>query len=346
MFERIAIMGTGSLGTILGAFIAQKRQIDLIDANKAHVDALNEKGARVVGHADMTVKVHALTPDEMEGTYDLYFYMAKQLYNDECIAQMKAHSTDKTIFCTCQNGLPEMALVSAFGEDRVMGCPIGWGATYIEPGVSNLTSPLDKASSTLGTVTGQVTPELEGVKEVLEYMCPITISTNLIGLRWCKVLMNATFSGMSTVIGDTFGAVLDDPLAMKALTFIGRECVRSVKAAGIKMEPFHGPGFEVDFTDVFEFSSEEERINKTEARAAQLWGPHRALEASMLQDLQKGKKCEIDFIVGVVSDLGRKNGVPTPVCDKVVEIVKGIERGELSLGHQNLQYLKFVDDLK
>lgn len=346
MFERIAIMGAGSLGTILGAFIAQKRQIDLIDANKAHVDAMNEKGARVVGHVDMTVKVSALTPDQMEGTYDLYIYMAKQLYNDECIAQMKAHSTDKTIFCSCQNGLPEMALVAAFGEERVMGCPIGWGATYMEPGVSNLTSPINKASSTLGTVTGKVTAELEAVKEILEYMCPITLSTNLIGLRWCKVLMNATFSGISAVMGDTFGAVMDDPIGLTSVAFIGRECVRSVAAAGIQMEPFHGPGFQVDFTQLFEFSTGEERKTKTEAGAKELWGPHRALEASMLQDLQKGKRCEIDFIVGVVSDLGRKNGVPTPVCDKVVEIIKGIERGELSLGHQNLQYLKFVDDLK
>lgn len=346
MFERIAIMGAGSLGTILGAFIAQKRQIDLIDVNKAHVDAMNQKGAKVIGGVDLTVKVNALTPDQMQGTYDLYIYMAKQLYNDECIAQMKAHSTDKTVFCTCQNGLPETALVEAFGEERVMGCPIGWGATYIEPGVSKLTSPITQASSTLGTVTGKITPELEEVKKIMEYMTPITVSTNLIGLRWCKVLMNATFSGISTVMGDTFGAVMDDPVGLKAVTFIGRECVRSVAAAGIKMEPFHGPGFEVDFTQVFEFSSEEERQSKTETAAKKLWGPHRALEASMLQDLQKGRKCEIDFIVGVVSNLGKKTGVPTPVCDEVVKIVKKIESGEYKLGHQNLKDLEFVNELK
>lgn len=344
MFERIAIMGTGSLGTILGAFIAQKRQIDLIDVNKAHVDAMNEKGAQVIGGAELTVKVNALTPDQMEGTYDLYFYMAKQLYNDECIAQMKAHSTDKTIFCTCQNGLPETALEKAFGEERVMGCPIGWGATYIGPGVSKLTSPISQSSSTLGTFTGKITPELEEVKKILEYMCPITVSTNLLGLRWCKVLMNATFSGISTVMGDTFGAVMDDPMGLKAVTFIGRECVHSVAAAGIAMEVFHGAGFQVDFMKVFEFSNEEERL-KTEEACKKLWGPHRALEASMLQDLQKGKKCEIDFIVGVVSDLGRQNGVPTPVCDKVVEIVKKIESGTYTLGYQNLKDLEFINDL-
>jgi len=345
MFERIAIMGAGSLGTILGAFIAQNRQIDLIDVNKAHVDAMNANGAKIIGGTEMTVKVTALTPDQMQGSYDLYFYLAKQTYNDECIAQMKEHSTDKTIFCTCQNGLPETALVAEFGEERVMGCPIGWGATYLEPGVSKLTSPISQCTSTLGTFTGKTTPELEEVKKILELMCPITVSTNLLGLRWCKVLMNATFSGISTVMGDTFGAVMDDPIGLKAVTFIGRECVRSVAASGVAMEPFHGAGFQIDFTKVFEFSNEEERLI-TEASAKKLWGPHRALEASMLQDLQKGRKCEIDFIVGVVSALGKQHGVPTPVCDKVVEIVKMIEGGELKLDHSNLKYLEFINDLK
>lgn len=67
---RIAIMGAGSLGTILGAYITKAGyQVDLIDAYKEHVDALNEKGAHVVGTVDFVQKVHAITPDQMEGVY-------------------------------------------------------------------------------------------------------------------------------------------------------------------------------------------------------------------------------------------------------------------------------------
>ena len=140
MFQRIAIMGAGSLGTILGAHIAKNRQIDLIDANKAHVDALNKNGAKVVGFDEFTVPVKALTPDQMTGQYDLFFYMAKQLFNDVCFEQMKAHSHEKTIICTFQNGMPELAVAKAFGEEKVLGAPVNWGATFVEPGVSRLTS--------------------------------------------------------------------------------------------------------------------------------------------------------------------------------------------------------------
>ena len=64
---------------------------------------------------------------------------------------------------------------------------------------------------------------------------------------------------------------------------------------------------------------------------------HARLKASMLQDLEKGKLTEVDAINGAVSDYGRKVGVPTPMNDKVVEIIHGIERGELKPGFDNLK---------
>ncbi|MBQ4158656.1 MAG: 2-dehydropantoate 2-reductase, partial [Clostridia bacterium] len=64
--KRYAIYGAGSLGTVLGAYITKNGgNIDLINRNKAHVAALNEKGARITGKTEMLVKVRAYTPDQM-----------------------------------------------------------------------------------------------------------------------------------------------------------------------------------------------------------------------------------------------------------------------------------------
>ena len=66
---RTAIYGAGSLGTILGAFIAKAGMpIELINRNKAHVEALNIDGAHIVGTMKFTQKVTAYTPDQMSGT--------------------------------------------------------------------------------------------------------------------------------------------------------------------------------------------------------------------------------------------------------------------------------------
>ena len=76
---RIAIYGAGSLGTILGAYISRAGvAIDLINRNKAHIEALQAQGAQVVGTVQFTQPVKAYTPDQMSGKYDIIFLMTKQ----------------------------------------------------------------------------------------------------------------------------------------------------------------------------------------------------------------------------------------------------------------------------
>ena len=63
---------------------------------------------------------------------------------------------------------------------------------------------------------------------------------------------------------------------------------------------------------------------------------HRNIEPSMLQDLKHGKSCEVDAINGVVCEWGRKCGVPTPVNDRIVEVIKKEQSGELKLEKANI----------
>ena len=67
---------------------------------------------------------------------------------------------------------------------------------------------------------------------------------------------------------------------------------------------------------------------------------HAKLKASMLQDLEKGKLTEVDAINGAVSEYGRKVGCPTPMNDRVVEIIHGIEQGKLKAEFDNVKLFK------
>ena len=87
---RYAIYGAGSLGTVLGAYMTKNGvDVELVNRNKAHVAALNEKGAHITGTVEMTVPVKAITPDEMSGVYSVIFLMTKQLLNPEVVAFLK-----------------------------------------------------------------------------------------------------------------------------------------------------------------------------------------------------------------------------------------------------------------
>lgn len=335
MIKRIAIMGAGSLGTILGAYLAKAgRDVVLIDAYQAHVDTLNATGAHVVGKVEMTVPVKAIVPDQMTGIYDLFFYMAKQTFNDTALPQMLAHMDENSVICTCQNGLPERAVSRAAGAERTFGAPVGWGATFQGPGCSALTS--STLAFYLGTTDGHVTDKLLETKQILEDMCEVHVSENLMGLRWTKLLVNCTFSGLSACFGVTFGEIMDNEKSMRLAVRLGHECRAVAAGQGVKLEPHYGAG---DLNQVFVWGGEA-IIASSMATIRKAWTPHRGLVASMAQDLSHGRKCEIDAINGVACVSGAEKGIPTPVNDTVVRVVTAIQDGKIKASFENLAYFE------
>ena len=126
---KVCIYGAGSLGTVLGAYVAKSgEEIDLVNRNKAHVAALKENGATITGTANFNVKVNAMLPGEMKEKYDIIFLMTKQLNNKEVVKMLTNFLADDGVICTMQNGLPEHSVSEIIGEDRTYGCAIGWGA--------------------------------------------------------------------------------------------------------------------------------------------------------------------------------------------------------------------------
>ncbi|MBR5194485.1 MAG: ketopantoate reductase family protein [Bacteroidaceae bacterium] len=331
---RVAIYGAGSLGTILGAFISKAGvPVELINRNKAHVEALKTQGAQVVGTMQFCQPVIAYTPDEMSGQYDILFLMTKQQHNAEVVQMLKNYLAADGVLVTFQNGLPEMQIAEVLGEERVLGSTVAWGATLQSPGVCELTSEPDALSFSLGAISEKRSKHFAKVKELLELMGTVDVEENFLGTRWSKLLINASFSGMSAVLGCTFGEAAGPKESRKVVQAIIKECIDVCQKGGIRIEPVQGKDIVklLNYTNslkkAFSFFIIPIAIRK-----------HAKLKASMLQDLEKGKLTEVDAINGAVSEYGRKVGFPTPVNDKVVEIIHQIEKGELKPGFENLKY--------
>ncbi len=329
---RYAIYGAGSLGTVLGAFITKNGgQVDLINRNKAHVALLNEKGARITGTVDMTVPVKAITPDEMEGKYDVIVLLTKQLHNKEVVTMLKDFLSDEGVIVTLQNGIPEPGIAEIIGENHTMGCAVEWGAALIEPGVCELTSDKDSLSFHMGKMNGITDSQFKMVKDLLELMCPVHEEENLMGARWSKLLINATFSGLGTVVGGVFGDISEDKAGQKVAIRCMKECIDVGHASGVEFAPVQGK----NIVGLFYYKNAFKRALGCMLLPIAM-KKHRDIEPSMLQDLKKNKPCEVDAINGVVCDFGKKHGVPTPINDRIVEIIKKIQAGELKAEKSNI----------
>ena len=328
---RYAIYGAGSLGTVLGAFITKNGgEVDLINRNKAHVDLLNEKGAKIIGTVDMTVPVKAITPDMMEGKYDVIVLLTKQLFNKEVVTMLKDYLSDEGVIVTLQNGIPEPGIAEIVGANHTMGCAVEWGAALIEPGVCELTSDKDSLSFHMGKMEGITDKQNKMVKDLLQLMCPVHEEENLMGARWSKLLINATFSGLGTVVGGVFGDVSEDKAAQKVAIRCMKECIDVGHASGTEFAPVQGK----NIVGLFYYKNTLKRALGCMLLPIAM-KKHRDIEPSMLQDIKKGKPCEIDAINGVVCDFGKKYGVATPINDRIVEIIKKIQAGELKAEKAN-----------
>ncbi len=332
---RVAILGCGAMGTVLGAYMTKNGcDVELIDSYEAHVEALNTKGAHIVGTVDFTVPVKAITPAQMNGIYDVVFLFTKQTANDAVLPGLLPHLGENSTVCTLQNGVPEPYVAAHVGQSRTVGGTVLWGATFLSPGVSELTQDLSRNDHLfeIGEMDGSITPRIRTVASVLEYMGPTAVTDSLMASRWGKLINNACMSGMSAACGATFGEVLDNDRARACLSYLGNEVKRCCEACGYQLpELLHEQTPETfDLTDQAMFVANQQVF-------LDMYSDMRAAKASMLQDLEKGRITEVRMINGYVCQVGDQKGIDTPFNDKVVEIVSKIEQGQLPLDMSNVE---------
>lgn len=333
---RIAIVGCGAMGTVLGAFLTKSGcPVDFIDSYEEHVKALNEKGAHVIGKVDFTVPVKAYTPDKMEGIYDVVFLFTKQTANGVILPQLIPHLNEDSVVCTLQNGVPEPLVAKYVGENRTVGGAVLWSATFSAPGVSELTQDVSSLDHffDIGEINGEVTERIRKVAEILNHMGTATVSDNLMASRWGKLVNNACVSGMSAACGCTFGEVMQNEKARACVSYLGREVKACCEAEGYEL-PLLVLGLSPDSLSL----KDQDQFDENQKMFIYMYSFAPGAKASMLQDLEKGKVTEVQMINGYVSEIGRKHGIQTPFNDTVIKIVKKIENKELPLSMSNLEY--------
>lgn len=325
---RVALCGAGSLGTITGALMSKNGvDVTLIDANKAHVEALNTNGATIVGKMDeKNIPVKAILPEEMEGIYDIIFLLTKQTVNHIILPQLAEHMNEDSVLCTLQNGVPEELVAKYIGKERTVGGVTGWGATFEGPGVSKLTSDPPRMVFEIGELDGSVTPRIKLVAETLGKACKCNVITNLAGVRWTKLITNATMSGLSAALGIPYGGIINDDKALTIAAYQANEVINITNARNIKLEVlFKGYDFyDLQFKD-------QDGLDRAKKWLFEYFTPDDQVIASMLRDMRNNIPCEIDQICGIVAEWGDKLDIDTPMMDKCIKIVKEFEKGERPL---------------
>lgn len=341
---KIAVYGAGAMGTVLGALLTKGGlKVDLVTRNQAHVDGMKKKGATILCEGDgreLCIPVNAILPSEMQAGYDVVFLMTKQRHNKEILTGLLPFLKEGGVVCTTQNGLPEPSVAAIIGCNRTYGAATSFGATFIGEGTVALTSKLEGMSMEVGGYQNDGSKTVL-LKEVLSYAGKaigkedFVKEGDLMGARWAKLAINAAFSGLSVTTGLTFGEVAKKHKTRKLALGILRECMAVAKASGVTLAKMQGH-------DMEEMLGGNTPLKRFVAYTVLPFAmkKHKKLRSGMLMDIQNGRRCEIDFINGVVVREGEKVGVETPLCSQLVEIVHGIEDGLYETDYKNTDFFE------
>jgi 2-dehydropantoate 2-reductase len=304
---KIAIMATGGVGGYFGARLAAAGEEVHFIARGAHLAALRQNGLTLKSaNGDLHLQPVSATDDPTTiGPVDIIIFAVKQYDTETAAKRIRPLIGADTAVITLQNGMDQKELLSAIvGRDHVLG-----GAAYIlgaeiaAPGI--ITHVGKVARMAFGERDRQKTKRAErflaacrnaGVDAVL--------SADIAKELWSKFTMLSAFSGVSTVTRKPAGAIMADPDTKALMIDAMREAAAVGKAKGIDLAE--------DFV----------------ARQTAFYGQMVLdAKASMLLDLENGRRLELEWLSGAVARIGDELGVPTPVHHFIYAALKLWENG-------------------
>lgn len=302
----VLVMGAGALGAYYGGLLSLAGHDVTFIARGAHLAALQAQGGvRVESYkGDFAAKARALQDPATAGPADLVLLCVKTYDTEPAAEALRPVLAQGGLVLTLQNGVDSVSQLQAILGDCVLG-----GSAYIE-------SDVPEPGLVKHTARGEVTfgdPKNQGralpiVRAFEAAGIPTTHTEQVDYTLWNKFVMLASFSAITTATRLPIGPIRECPQTMLLYRQLVAEACGSGYARGVEL-----PGNTV------------ERV----LDATNSWHP--GFKSSMLRDLEKGRRLEVDSLSGTVARLGREAGSPAPGHAAIHALLKPYAMGLESL---------------
>ena len=321
----VLVVGGGAIGGVTAAKMeGAVRRVAVLDADEEHVRQMRGPGliVDVLGEERrVELEAHA-DPAGLDGPFDFALVTLKAPHLEAALRPLVERGLVRTYVSLC-NGLVQERIAGIVGEGSLIWGTVEWGSTNLGPGrLAQTTS----APFVLGEPDGETRDRTSLLARVLGTVEDVRLTENIRGQVWSKLLVNSSLSGLGAVSGLLYREVMEDPDGREVALALWREGHDVGMAQKLTLEKVLG----VEAGSLVVRGPEDrERVDGAIEVAMGYAG---ATKASMLQDLERGLKTEVDVINGAVVDVGREYDVETPVNARVVELMHAMERGERSPG--------------
>ena len=314
---RILIFGAGALGQTVGCMLAADGHgVDMI-LRERYRAAIATDGLTVTGifgeyvAAPGDIGVHTSVSPIRDGTFDYALITTKSYDTPTAASDLLTleHQTFSAV--SMQNGCGNLEILSnRFGSDRTLAARVITGFEIERPGLVRITVSADDVHIG-GCIEGEIPESASALASAIRASgLPCSTTPAIHRDLFAKLLYNSALNPLGAVLGVHYGALGDDPHARAIMNRVIGEVFAVIRAMGAHTH--------WETADAYEEYFYVAQIPATYH--------HRS---SMLQDLEKGKRTEIDAFTGYVSAQGRRFGIPTPVCDTLSHMVRFLETHDI-----------------
>lgn len=294
----ILIIGTGALATLFAARLSHAgHAVTLLGAWQQGLDALREHGARLVmadGREEASPVQATDQPSQVRGAK--YAIVLSKSWGTERAARFLSECLAKDgLALTLQNGLGNREKLSVLlGAERVALGTTTTGATLLGPGRVRAGGE--------GVISLEAHRALGPLEEALRSAgFQIEVVENAASIVWSKLVINAAINPLTALLRMSNGELIEWPSARVLMGALAEEAAAVARAKGVKL----------NFDDPVAAVERIARQTKTN-------------RSSMLQDVERGARTEIDAICGEIVRLGEQHGIPTPANRACWELVHAL----------------------
>ena len=300
---RVCVVGCGAVGSLFAAHLARLDDVEVwaYDVWPDHVDAINADGLRLSGAGEVVGQLRAtVDPTELPAC-DFGLVATKSMHTGRAVASAAPALLDASV-CSVQNGVGNEEAIAEHVSRVIRGTTFPAGK-ILEPGHVQWDV---KGDTTIGPFEPSPAP-MSDVERLADACTRAGMPTHAVpdarGPQWRKLIFNAATNPIGALTGLTHGRVCEDPGLRRLVSALVDEGKAVAAAQGIELD------------------ADPEELIDYAARPDVAYGH----KASMLQDVEARRESEIDFLNGGVVRFGSETGVPTPLNQAVVALIKGME---------------------
>ena len=311
----VLIMGAGSIGSVLGGFLAKSGVPVAFVGHSELMSAVREGGLRVSGiwgkHHIRSIPAFDKCEDIPSPKFDVVFLTVKSCDTAKAVQDMLPVVGDNTTVVSLQNGLGNCETVAEVVDaGKIIGGMVIFGARVVEPG--HVTATVYGGPIKLGPYTDAPLDRVEEIASMVSAAgIPAEVTHDIRAVIWGKILYNGALNPMSALLGATFGELAENDETRHLMALIVEEIFEVAAACGVTLE-YADPQVFLDY------------FYET------LIPPTASHHASMHQDLNAGRRTEIDALNGAIAAYGREAGIPCPVNETLSLLVKARETANVT----------------